>query len=159
MAKNARSKDWITVGIVVWVSVGGAVNAGGLPMRPGIATESPHARALTALSAGLTFKLARMDGRAGGWRAAVEDVLLIARELGFPAETTVTPQLLGEAFVVMIDGEGYIAGLDPDRVLGRLLYTLAHPASAEVLRRSAAGLAILDQPLSATLATLTSSLP
>ncbi len=130
--------------------------AGGLPMRP---TEAKDP-ALAMLAEGLDFKLARLDGGPiGAWAAAVEEVLLVARRLGFPAESGVTAERVDDSFVVLWDDEGYIAGADPDAVLGRLLYQLAHAGQTPAWQRPAAALAILDQPLSATLAALPSSVP
>jgi hypothetical protein len=153
MTNNSRS-SWATAGVAICLSVSGAVAAAGLPLRPGLAPESRHAQALTGLADGLVFKLAYLDVGASNWAAAVEDVLLIARELGFPAQSAVTAQRLNGSFVVLIDGEGYVAGNEPDRVLGRLLYMLAHPTLGEAAQLPAAALAILDQPLSATLVAL-----
>ena len=86
----------------------------------------------------------------------VDETLLVARRLGCPAETTVSAHHVGSAYSVILNGDDIISGADPDKVLGRLLYMLAHEAGASTqeIAPTSSSLGVIDQPLSVTLATL-----
>ena len=146
---------------LAWALSGAAV-AAGLPLRA--AGPAPD-RALAGLAEGLDFKLSRLGHTPGQvsrtdlqrtWSAMVDETLLVARRLGCPVETNVAAHHVGNSYSVILDGDSIIAGADPDRVLGRLLYMLAHAVDVTTLEiaPTSASLAVLDQPLSATLATL-----
>ncbi len=152
MAKNSRSYlKWAPIGAVALAILSpGAGMAEGLPLRSHGAVSD---RALNVLGENLTFTLARLASSSPAWTAAVNEAVLIAARLGFPAEGPITAQRTPEAYVVLLPAEGFIAGADPDRVLGRLIYTMAR--AADPASRSASALTILDQPLSLTLAALT----
>lgn len=111
-------------------------------------------RALTGLAEGLAFKLPRIAQSSAVWAAMVEETVLVARRLGTP-DVSVAAERAGDLYAVVVDQDTIIGGADADLVLGRLLYVLAH-TSPRGAAPSAAALAILDQPLSATLAALPS---
>lgn len=84
----------------------------------------------------------------------VEETVLLARRLG-TRDVGVAAERTGDLYAVVVDHDSIIAGADADLVLGRLLYVLAHTSPRDAAP-SAAALAVLDQPLSATLAALPS---
>jgi len=155
MAKNSRKRIGVAGAVLlghlaVLGAIPGAAFAGGLPLR---ASPAPGPdRALTGLADGIDFKLTRAaTAPLPAWVAMVEETVMVAKRLGWSADTVVTAQRLGDAYAVVLEGESYVAGADPDQVLGRLLYVLAHDHQ---MQPTSAMLAILDQPLSATLAAL-----
>jgi hypothetical protein len=159
MAKKSRARVG-TAGAVLAVSIAGAsldhAAAAGLPLR---ASAPAHDRALAGLSENLDFKLRRFDKNVqpeglAAWSAMVDETLLIAQRLGCAPATPATAQRIGQTYAVVLEGDSVVAGSDPDQVLGRLLFMLAHAAPPEGETRTAAALSILDQPLSATLAAL-----
>jgi len=164
MAKNSRAqriRRLSGIGIVLaqitsLVVGAGSVMAGGLPLREGGLAPD---RGLVALRQTLDFRLAHLAGGSdAAWAAMVDDTLLLARRLGFPSDALVTAQRHPGIYVILLQGELMISGADPDRVLGRLLYTLAHDENvAPPSSRGALALSILDQPMSTTLTALTSS--
>lgn len=165
MAKNSRKRigeAGATLALILVLSGVGAAAAAGLPLR---AVGPPPDRALAGLAEGLDFKLNQL-GRAPGqdtqpefqqaWSAMVEETLLVARRLGCPAGATVAAHHVGSAYSVILDGDSIISGADPDKVLGRLLFMLAHAVGVSMQESAptSTSLAVLDQPLSVTLATL-----
>jgi hypothetical protein len=160
MAKKSRSRAYTTRALshtwtrwtgaaVVTAGLSSTAMAAGLPLRP----VAPAAdAAVSVLAEGLSFKLARLEGSQGRtWAMMVEDALLLAGRLGFAAEMPIEAQQVGNTYVVLLRGEGFLAGADADRVLGRLVFELAH-VHAETA--SPVSLSILDQPLSVTLRAL-----
>jgi hypothetical protein len=109
---------------------------------------------LVSLAEGLQFKLPRIAQSPAAWAAMVEETVLVAQRLGIP-EAAVSAEYTGDRYTVIVDDDTIIAGADADQVLGRLLFVLAHPRTP-ASSPSAAALAVLDQPLSATLAALPS---
>jgi len=157
MAKNSRKRIGAAGAVLLGhLAILGAFPttafAAGLPLRAPPASAPD--RALTGLADGLDFKLTRAaTAPLSAWAAMVEETVLIAKRLGWSAETVVSAQRLGNAYAVVLEGESYVAGTDPDLVLGRLLYVLAHDRH---IQPTPAMLTILDQPLSLTLAALPS---
>jgi hypothetical protein len=152
MAKNSRGFIAAAGAALLLASaLDGAALAAGLPLRAGPAAPD---RVLSGLAEGLTFKLPRLAQSSSGWAAMVEETVLVARRLG-TSDVGVAAQRTGELYAVVVDNDTIIVGADADVVLGRLLYVLAHTPSPDVAP-SAAALAVLDQPLSATLAALSS---
>jgi hypothetical protein len=152
MAKNSR--EFIAAAgaaLLLVTALDGVALAAGLPLRAG---PSAPDRVLSGLAEGLAFKLPRIAQSPAAWAAMVEETVLVARRLGTP-EVGVTAEHAGDLYAVVIDNDSVIAGADADVVLGRLLYVLAHTPPPDAAP-SAAALAILDQPLSATLAALPS---
>ena len=165
MAKNSRKHiggAGATLALTLVLSGAISAAAAGLPLRA--AGPTPD-RALAGLAEGLEFKLSRLDRTPGQdsqierqrtWSAMVDETLLVARRLGCPSETTVSAHYVGSAYSVILNGDDIISGADPDKVLGRLLYMLAHEAGASTqeIAPTSSSLGVIDQPLSVTLATL-----
>lgn len=167
MAKNSRKHIGgagaaLALTLVLSGAISGAAAAAGLPLRT--AGPTPD-RALAGLAEGLEFKLSRLGLTPSQgsqielqrtWSAMVDETLLVARRLGCPSETTVSAHYVGSAYSVILNGDDIISGADPDKVLGRLLYMVAHVAgvSMQEIAPTSSSLGVLDQPLSATLATL-----
>ncbi len=167
MAKTSERRAYMhatlfAAGVLAVQFVSGPVaKASGLPLRAPCLVIDP---AMAGLSEGLYFKLQRLKGNPQAqnttWQATVEDALLIAQRLGFPADGPVTAQRINNTYVILLQGEGHITGADPDQVLGRMLYTLAHPGrTRNAADITAAALSIVDQPLSVTVAALASNTP
>lgn len=155
MAKNSRERIRAAGAVLILAlptfgALAGSATAAGLPLRGGIIPAQE--RALAGLAEGLDFKLGRVE-RAGptAWAAMVDETLLIARRLGWSGEAVVTPYRFADTYAVVLQGDAFVAGTDADRVLGRLLFVLAHDVHAA---STSAALAVLDQPLSATLKVL-----
>jgi hypothetical protein len=165
MAKKSRKRIGaagavLALALPVCSAISGGAAAGGLPLRADASTRARASdRALAGLAENLDFKLSRFDQKAPpvgleAWSAMVDETVLIAGRLGVPAGTPVTAQRLGDVYAVVLEGDSVIAGPNPDLVLGRLLFTLTHAAPDSGKAPAAAALAVLDQPLSATLAAL-----
>jgi hypothetical protein len=125
----------------------------GLPLRAG--AHGPD-HALAVLVEGLDFKLARLlesappQGNEAAWVALVDDILLLADNLGFPSRQPVTAHHREDVYMIVLEGVGFIYGYDLDRILGRLLYTLDRENAAP----AAEVMVVLDQNISTTLTSL-----
>ncbi len=152
MANSLRTAA-ISGFLVVAVGAAGAAQAASEVLR-----EPPSAaeRVLVSFSEHLRLKLARtapVDDSA--WANLVNETAFMARRLGIAGDAVISAHRRDGGFVAVVQGRGVVAGRDPDRVLGRLLYVLA-----EDDRRAAfaAPVAITDQHLTGTLAALISAL-
>ncbi len=131
--------------------------AAGLPLR----TEAPTTvdRKLEILIESIEFKLAHLievPPRAvprNTWVALVNDAVMLADHLEFPAEARVQADRIEDTYMITLEGEGFVAGYDPDLVLGRFLYMLAHYEFPSPAR----GFDVLDRRMSLTLDDLATS--
>ena len=161
LAGNSTVKRQRTVAVlaVILAGLGGAPGSAnthrGLPLRDPWTVSNPDAQRFALLAGSLRFKLGRIMtpetrrtlavADAAGiatWRTLVAETVMLARRLGAPDHYIVTASRTDSAFMVVIQGEGYVAGPDADRVLGRLLHVLTAGGEA---------LPVADQSLSATL--------